>query len=400
MDVQDIKERVRAALPFEVVAQHDGLVLRRSGQGRWTCCCPFHEERSPSFVVGGRYADKGHCFGCGWSGDIFAFWQQRRDVDFKTALEHLAGLAGVPFAGLVYEKPLRRVPVARPSAERLGSEGERPALPSLRHLTAEECAQLAAVRGLNVDAVKAAAAARRIGYADWPLYRSAHDGRWLPRSSGAFPSWVITDGTRRVAEFRRLDGEKYVRADGTGIKAWSTAGKSWPVGATDIGARACVMLVEGGPDCLAAIDLLRQWRMANRVAVVCMLGAGNRIHEDALTLFEGKRVRIMMDADEPKDSEDSHKRKMPGLEAAGRWQAQLQAAGAVVETFCVGPIYEGLDVKRWQAGEIRAAEIAVRYAGLQLPDGALVKDLNDLARCAPEVREAEQIREAFTQWDF
>lgn len=56
--------------------------------------CPFHNERTPSFVVypeGQRY----HCFGCGKSGDIFTFVQDTENVDFKDALEQLAQRAGV-----------------------------------------------------------------------------------------------------------------------------------------------------------------------------------------------------------------------------------------------------------------------------------------------------------------
>lgn len=368
MDLEDLKERVRAALPFDVVAAHDGLVLRRAGQGRWTCCCPFHEERSPSFVVGGRSPGRAHCFGCGWDGDVFTFWMERRSVDFKGALEQLAGLAGVPFSGGVFERPAARAPVRRAPEKRLESEVVRPPLPPLRRLTEGECAQIAQGRGLELGTVLEAARMRRIGFTMWPLYQSSYDGQWLERSSGAHPSWLITDGTRRVAEYRRLDGEKYVRADGSGIKAWSTAGKSWPVGAEEIGARLCVLLVEGGPDCLAALQFLRRWRMQDRVAVVTMLGASNRMHEDALRFFEGRRVRVMMDADEPKDG------KATGTEAAARWSTQLTEAGAAVEVFSL--------------------------YGLTLPDGQAVKDVNDLARCAPEVRDAPEIREAFRVWDF
>lgn len=62
--------------------------------------CPFHKEKTPSFVVS---PDRGfyHCFGCGKGGDIFTFIEEMEGVDFKGALKILAEKAGVP---LVYEK--------------------------------------------------------------------------------------------------------------------------------------------------------------------------------------------------------------------------------------------------------------------------------------------------------
>lgn len=56
--------------------------------------CPFHKEKSPSFMVS---PDRGfyHCFGCGKGGDIFSFVEEMERVDFKGALVMLADKAGV-----------------------------------------------------------------------------------------------------------------------------------------------------------------------------------------------------------------------------------------------------------------------------------------------------------------
>jgi DNA primase len=56
--------------------------------------CPFHNEKTPSFIVSPdiqRYK----CFGCGKSGDIFNFLQEIEHIDFPEALERLAKEAGV-----------------------------------------------------------------------------------------------------------------------------------------------------------------------------------------------------------------------------------------------------------------------------------------------------------------
>jgi DNA primase len=56
--------------------------------------CPFHGEKTPSFVVTPA-RDTWHCFGCGLGGDVFSFVMQRDSLPFPEALKLLAGRAGV-----------------------------------------------------------------------------------------------------------------------------------------------------------------------------------------------------------------------------------------------------------------------------------------------------------------
>lgn len=67
--------------------------LKRAG-AEWKGCCPFHEERTPSFHV---VPDKGffHCFGCGASGDVIGFLQRFDGVEFMEAVEELAHSVGL-----------------------------------------------------------------------------------------------------------------------------------------------------------------------------------------------------------------------------------------------------------------------------------------------------------------
>jgi DNA primase len=62
--------------------------------GRLWGCCPFHNEKTPSFTVDesrGRYK----CFGCGESGDIISFTMKTQNMEFKQAIADLAQIAGI-----------------------------------------------------------------------------------------------------------------------------------------------------------------------------------------------------------------------------------------------------------------------------------------------------------------
>ncbi len=70
----------------EVLASH--LDLKRAGAS-YKALCPFHEEKSPSFIVK-RGDTHYHCFGCGAHGDAIAFLMQQMQMGFSEAVEHLA----------------------------------------------------------------------------------------------------------------------------------------------------------------------------------------------------------------------------------------------------------------------------------------------------------------------
>ncbi|TMC60366.1 MAG: DNA primase, partial [Chloroflexi bacterium] len=66
--------------------------LRKAG-ATFKGLCPFHGEKTPSFVVTPS-RDSWHCFGCGLGGDVFSFVMQRDGVPFPEALKQLAARAG------------------------------------------------------------------------------------------------------------------------------------------------------------------------------------------------------------------------------------------------------------------------------------------------------------------
>jgi DNA primase len=68
--------------------------LRKAGPASWKGLCPFHGEKTPSFIVHG---DKQyfHCFGCGAGGDVIEFVKRSDALTFPDAVRQLAGRAGM-----------------------------------------------------------------------------------------------------------------------------------------------------------------------------------------------------------------------------------------------------------------------------------------------------------------
>jgi len=67
--------------------------LTKAGR-EFKACCPFHQEKTPSFTVND---EKGfyHCFGCGAHGDAIRFLTDARGLPFMDAVKELAGKAGM-----------------------------------------------------------------------------------------------------------------------------------------------------------------------------------------------------------------------------------------------------------------------------------------------------------------
>ena len=94
--IEEIKERA----PIEEIVRERIPELRRRGR-LWEACCPFHEERTPSFKVDPSRGTW-HCFGaCQRGGDVLSFVQASQNLAFGDALELLAARTGV-------ELPARR----------------------------------------------------------------------------------------------------------------------------------------------------------------------------------------------------------------------------------------------------------------------------------------------------
>ncbi len=163
--------------------------LRKSGAQNFQGLCPFHQEKSPSFSV---HASRQffHCFGCGTSGDVFAFVQRIENITFPEAVRLVAEKLKIPLPKTSYSSPEE----ARDAKLRGGliDIHERACSffqEQLRRPEAAHAREYLASRGLTPENI----AEFRIGYAPDSgfLLRDALRGQYneeLLRESGLF-SW-------------------------------------------------------------------------------------------------------------------------------------------------------------------------------------------------------------------
>ena len=80
----------------------DYVSLKKKGTN-WMACCPFHQEKSPSFSVN-QSKDIFYCFGCGKGGSVFNFVMEMERVSFPEAIRIVAEKAGVPLPVMEEDK--------------------------------------------------------------------------------------------------------------------------------------------------------------------------------------------------------------------------------------------------------------------------------------------------------
>ena len=80
------------------------VALKKAGKD-YKACCPFHEEKTPSFTVVPT-KEIYHCFGCGESGGIIDFVMKYDHLSFVEAIETVAGESGI---SVIYDQTAKPV---------------------------------------------------------------------------------------------------------------------------------------------------------------------------------------------------------------------------------------------------------------------------------------------------
>ncbi len=295
------------------------LKLNLEGEPAAACRSPFREDKNPSFSIskdGRKWKD----FGTGQGGDVIDFIAMARQISTAQALKVFLELAGVQrqIPGRTAKSDSTRrtsfkekvtallPPQAQPQPEGLrvplqnGTEADRRLVAESRHITPEAVSLALALRTLTFSIVQ------------------------------GYRCWLLVDAEERCIEARRLDGMPFTSCGTLGRrKAHTLRGsrKDWPLGAAVLRRLPqfrTLLLVEGGPDYLAALHFaneLERWD----VLPVAMLGRGTgaRIDPAALELMRGRRVRIY-----PHNDADGG-----GVKSARQWAYQLREVGCEVDIF-------------------------------------------------------------------
>lgn len=89
----DTLDQIRMRADIVELVQSYVPTLKRAGTA-WKACCPFHQEKTPSFTVNPQHQTY-KCFGCGKGGNVFTFVMEMEKLDFPNAAEFLARKYGV-----------------------------------------------------------------------------------------------------------------------------------------------------------------------------------------------------------------------------------------------------------------------------------------------------------------
>jgi len=85
---------------IDIISQY--IPLKKAGRN-YKALCPFHEEKTPSFVVSPE-KQLFHCFGCGVGGNLFTFFMKWEKITFPEAVRMVAEKVGISIPTLDTEK--------------------------------------------------------------------------------------------------------------------------------------------------------------------------------------------------------------------------------------------------------------------------------------------------------
>lgn len=304
--VEEVKRKIDIV---QVIGDRVKLV---KGGRNFKGLCPFHSEKTPSFMVSPELQIY-KCFGCSKSGDVISFLEEFEGMEFVEALEYLANRAGVKL-------------VRRAGGE---EKSEREKYWEINHLAAEfyhyvltshkvgaEARRYLKNRGLTNEAIKVF----KLGYApqSWEetqkflvkkkgykveelekvgLVIRSDKGSWYDRFRGRI-MFPLTDARGRVAgfagrvlpPFAEATGGKYVNTPETEIYHKGELLYGLAVNKGEIKKQEFAVVVEG------EVDAIASWQ-AGVKNVVAIKGSAFTPEQIRLLLRYCRQARLALDAD-------------------------------------------------------------------------------------------------------
>jgi DNA primase len=259
--MSDIAEQIKDKIDLVAYIERHGVTLKKAGN-YFKACCPFHAEKTPSFMVS---ADKQtwRCYGaCATGGDLFEFAMKQNGWTFGEALEALAKEAGVtlPASSSPSESAahLRGYALLKQAAELYAHQ----LTPTARaYLLQRGFSEVTIQHWQFGAAVSITAELLQLGYSEADLLRvgllgKADDGRIFERfrQRVLFPIW---DKRGRVVGFaaRRLneqDEPKYLNSPQSEWFDKSGLLYGWHLALPAIRQTGQIVLVEGYTDAITA----------------------------------------------------------------------------------------------------------------------------------------------------
>ena len=194
----------------EVVGER--IQLKKAGRN-YTACCPFHQEKTPSFSVS---PDKQfyYCFGCGAGGNAIGFVMDHDHLDFPAAVETLARRAGVEVPREQGIRPMQpRQPAQSPLYGILQAASDFYGNALSQHPARQNAVQYLSRRGISKDIARDFL----LGYAPpgwdatacrkntcskpacWQRTRTPDAATIASATASSFPSATAADGSSALA---------------------------------------------------------------------------------------------------------------------------------------------------------------------------------------------------------
>jgi hypothetical protein len=276
--------RIKERWPLRAMCARLNIYIPENGKFH----SPFREDKNPS---------------CEVNGETIKDWSTGNSYDSIRVFAEMNRISN----GEAIRRLSKELPGEKPTMK---SESKGLVIPPL-HYSLDEVKQLAHLRRISPEGVEwAGFFLKTLGFGE----------------CCGFPSWILTDATDQICEARRMDGQKfssYKNLPERKSHTFKGSKKSFPIGIRPPGrvkiAQDCpCILVEGGPDYLAACDVFVESHQD--FLPIAMLGSGMAINEDALPFFSGRRVLILAHSDQNRSGE----------KGAIKWAQQLRKHRAKV----------------------------------------------------------------------